>query len=284
MFGKKKPKKKKEPDYSNQPLLPGKLVEHIQSRNGLTLEEQIKLFESLSRINPSITVTRSKLLKGKKFPKAVGKMPIDEAVEYTKKRVEARNEKNQKIEEITGLHLKDFLDHEELNDEIYPKRLTPADMVRYINAGKEQLEALDREREKSVKVFSPREEAVLNVITLIKKFEVSRIAQKIAERQRATVLGKTLEELEAEHAEWLRKLKGEPEPETPEQMEERLKQEEKQKIEAEATLEEAARTLEGFGKDIHTLVDEAGTIIAENPDAAAAVLKQWIGNVVVNSE
>lgn len=283
MFGKKKQKKKKEPDYSNQPLLPGKLVEHVQSRNGLTLEEQIKLLESLSRINPSITVTRQKLVKGKKFPKAVGKIPIEDAIEHTKNRVTARNEKNQKIEEITGLHLQDFQDRAELNDKIYPQRLTPTDIVRYINAGKEQLEELERERTKSVKVFSPREEAVLNVITLIKKLEASRVAKRIAERQRAAVLGKTLEELDAEHAEWLRKLKGEPEPETPEQMEERLKQEEVQRIEEETAAEEAARVLEGFDNDIHTLVDEAAILVTENPEAAAAVLKQWIGNIIVES-
>ena len=96
-------------------------------------------------------------------------------------------------------------------------------MVRYIKAGKEQLEELDRERAKSAKVFSPREEAVLNVITVIKKLETARVARRIAERQRDAVLGKTLEELDAEHAAWMRQLKGEPEPETPEQQEERLK-------------------------------------------------------------
>jgi hypothetical protein len=284
VFGKKRQRKKKEPDYSNQAVLPGNLVEHIQSRNGLTLEEQVKLLESLRRINPSLVVTRNKLVKGKKFPKTVAKIPIDEAIELIKKRTEARDEKNQKIEELTGLHLKDFQDRAELNDEIYPKRLTPNDIVRYVAAGKEQLEILDREREKSAKVFSPREEAVLGAITLIKKFEAARVALKIAERQREAVLGKTSEELEAEHAAWLRKLKGEPEPETPEQLEERLKQEEEQKITDEKMLEEAARTLEGFDKDIHTLVDEASTLVLENPDAAAAILKQWIGNVLTNSE
>jgi hypothetical protein len=283
VFGRKKQKKKKEPDYSNQPLLPGKLVEHIQSRNGLTLEEQIKLLESLNRINPAMVVTRRKLVKGKKFPKTVGKIPIDEAVDYTKKRAEARKEKNQKIEELTGLHLDDFSDREKLNDDIYPKRLTPTDMVRYIKAGKEQLEELDRERAKSAKVFSPREEAVLNVITVVKKLETARVARRIAERQRDAVLGKTLEELDAEHAAWLRQLKGEPEPETPEQQEERLKKEEEQKLEEETEAEETARMLDGFDKDIHTLVDEAASLVAENPEAAAAVLRQWIGNIVVEN-
>lgn len=284
MFGKKKQKKKKEPDYSKHPLLPRNLVEHIQSRNGLTFDEQIKLLEALSRINPALVVTRHKLVKGKKFPKAAGKVSVEEAVELVKKRAEERNEKNRKIEELTGLQLKD-LQYTELNDEIYPKRLTPADIARYIEAGKQQLEALDQERAKTAKVFSPREEAVLNVITTIKKFEAARVAQKIAERQREAVLSKTAEELEAEHAEWLRKLKGEPEPETPEQQEERLKQEEEQRIAEEAAaLEEASRLLDGFEKDIHTLVDEAGTLVEENPDAAAAIVRQWIGHVVTNSD
>jgi hypothetical protein len=284
VFGKKKAKKKKEPDYSKQPVLPSKLVEYIQPQNGLTFEEQIKLLESLSRINPAIMVSRQKTVKGKKFPKTVGKIPIEEAIEFIKKRAEARNEKNRKIEEMTGLQLKELQDREELNDEIYPKRLTPNDIVRYIEAGKEQLEVLDKEREKTAKVFSPREEAVLNAITLIKKFEAARVAQKIAERQRNTVLGKTQEELEKEHAAWLRRCKGEPEPETPEQIEERLKQEKEQEIAAEEAAVEMERNLDGFDKDIHTLVDEASTIVIETPDAAAAVIRQWIGNVIVSSE
>jgi hypothetical protein len=284
LFGKKKQKKKKTPDYSKQPILPANLVEHIQSRNGLTLDEQIKLLESLNRINPSIVVTRNQMVKGRKFPKKIAKIPIEEAIEIVKKRNEERNQKNQKIEELTGFQLKELQDREELNDEIYPKRLTPNDIVRYLAAGKEQLEQVTENRKKSNKEFFPREEAILNAVTLIKKLEVTRVAQKIAERQREAVLGKTLEELETEHAAWLRKLKGEPEPKTPEQIEEEQKLEEQQKINQEQTLDEAVRTLDGFGKDIHTLVDEAGTLVAENPEAATAILKQWIGNVVVNSE
>jgi uncharacterized protein YoxC len=283
VFGKKKQKKKKEPDYSNQTVLPGKLVEYIQSRNGLTFEEQIKLLESLNRINPAIIITRNKLVKGKKFPKTIAKIPIEEAIELLKTRANERNEKNQKIKEMTGLNLKDLQDQQKLNDDIYPKRLTPNDIVRYIEAGKEQLELVDQERKKSAKIFSPREEAVLNAITLIKKLEAARVAQKIAERQRETVLGKTLEELESEHTAWLRKLKGEPEPETQEQIQERLKKEEELKQAQEEALKEAVRTLEGFDKDVHTLADEAATLVSENPAAAAAILKQWIGNVLVEN-
>jgi hypothetical protein len=280
VFGKKKPKKPQEPDYSKMPILPSKLAEYAQAQTGLTDDELIKLLESIGRINPEIVVTRHQTVKGRKASKKIGKMPIEDAVEYEKKRTEERHEIDRKIKEIIDVDLDELHERTELNDEIYPKRLAPTDIVRYTIAAKEQLEELDRERAKPRKVFSPREEAVLNVITLIKKYEAARVAQKIADRQRAAVLGKTMEELEAEHAAWLRKLKGEPEPETPEQTEERLKQEEETRWEEEKRVEETARTLEGFDKDIHTLVDEAGMLVGENPDAAAAVVKQWIGNIM----
>ncbi|MDR2641906.1 MAG: hypothetical protein LBC74_03855 [Planctomycetaceae bacterium] len=61
----------------------------------------------------------------------------------------------------------------------------------------------------------------------------------------------------------------------------------KAKAEAEAIAAEAAakeenidRTLEPFGS-IRSIRDEIAELVAENPDAAAAVLRQWIGNVAV---
>jgi len=58
------------------------------------------------------------------------------------------------------------------------------------------------------------------------------------------------------------------------------------KAEAEAAAAAAAeedgvsRTLNGFDKSIRSLREEIAELIEENPDAAAAVLRQWIGNVV----
>ncbi|MDR1484691.1 MAG: hypothetical protein LBT09_07690 [Planctomycetaceae bacterium] len=61
----------------------------------------------------------------------------------------------------------------------------------------------------------------------------------------------------------------------------------KAKADAEAAAAEAAaqeedidRTLEPFGS-IRSIRDEIAELVAENPDAAAAVLRQWIGNVVM---
>jgi flagellar M-ring protein FliF len=49
---------------------------------------------------------------------------------------------------------------------------------------------------------------------------------------------------------------------------------------AEAEEEEINRTLDSFGS-IRSLKDEIAELIAENPDAAAAIIRQWIGNAVL---
>lgn len=49
---------------------------------------------------------------------------------------------------------------------------------------------------------------------------------------------------------------------------------------AEEEDEEFQRTLDGFDKSIRSLQEEIADLVEENPDAAAAVLRQWIGNIV----
>lgn len=277
MFGKKK-KKKPEVDPSTLPILPNDLAEHVQTLGGLNSEELVKLFESLGRIDESIIVSRRRPVTGKNTSKEVGgkkaKMSIDEAVEYEKERAETRAEKENKVRELFGIE-QELFERDEINDEIYPKRLAPTDIARSIEAAKDKLEEQDRLKEMRSKVFSPREELILDILTLVKKYEAARVAKKIADRQRKTVKGKTLEQLEAEREARIRQLRGESEP-IDETSEERLQKEEEQK-------QEAIRTLDGFDKNIKTLVDEAGDVVGENIDAAAAVLRQWVGNVV-NSE
>jgi hypothetical protein len=289
VFRRKKSKKQKEPDYSKLPVLPNDLAQYVQETTGLKPKELVKLFESLNRIDQSIPVTRRHPVAGKNISKEVrgkeGRMSMEEAVDYEVKRAESKSIKESRLRELTDIETDDLFEREDINDEIYPKRLSPKDMVRYIGTAQERLEALDRLRARQSKVFLPREEALLDVLTSIKKYEVARLARKIAEQQRESVAGKTLEELKAEHEARLRKLKGEPEPETPEQTQERLLQEEQQRIADEtAAAEEAARILDGFGKDNHTLADEAGMLVKENPDAAAAVVQQWLGNPTSNEK
>jgi len=49
---------------------------------------------------------------------------------------------------------------------------------------------------------------------------------------------------------------------------------------AEEDENEIKRSLDGFDKSIRSLREEIAELIEENPEAAAAVLRQWIGNVV----
>lgn len=254
------------------------MAEHAQTLAGLHSEEIIKLLETLERIDDRIIVSRRRSVPGKNVSKEVGgrrrKMSIEQAIEYEKKRLEERLEKEQQVKEQFDFD-DSSIDKRELNDDVYPKPLTPDDMARSIESAKEKLEELDRRRAMQGVVFSPTEEAVLDIMTLIKKNEAACLARIIAQKQRASVLGKTIEELEADREERIRRLRGEPEPlnETPEEKEAREKKEEEEK-------EELIRTLPGFGKNIKTLVDEAGEVAEDNLDAATAVLSQWIGNTV----
>jgi hypothetical protein len=227
MFGKKK-QLQKEPDYSKMPVLPNKFAEFVQAKYGLTPDELHKLFESLGRVNPNIHVDRRRKIEGKEHSKTFGKrLLIEDAVKYEKERAELRHAKDEKIR----LELLEHIDFDELmvrlevNDSYYPQRLAPSDIVRCVDSAGEKIDALDRERATPPKVYLPREETLLDVITLIKKQEPIRLAKHIANRQKAYIVTHSLEELEAEYAEWLRNLRGDPPPETEEEMMARLARE-----------------------------------------------------------
>jgi sulfur carrier protein ThiS len=280
----RKKKPPKEPDYSKMPVLPSKLAEIVQAKCGLTPDELHKLFESLERINPHIHVARRKKVEGKEYAQKVGKeITIIEAVDYEQERLETRLIKEQKIKElIEDVDFDELMIRLEVNDSIYPKRLTPADIVHSIDSAGDKLETLDIERAKPRKMYLPREEAVLDVITLIKKQEAQRVARRIADRQRSHILSHTMEELEAEYKEWLRVLRGDP------TEEERLAMEEAQRLADEAAAEEEARlaaeeAARHFGDLplLHTLLDDVAALIRDNPEAATAIIRLWIGNAVL---
>ncbi|MDR1053860.1 MAG: hypothetical protein LBL39_06755 [Planctomycetaceae bacterium] len=276
MFGRKpkKPKKPVEIDYSKLDILPDDIACHVGSFVGLTPEELARLFESLGRIDNAFNVQRYKGVKGKNSSRKVGrKMGIVDATEYEKNRQDERVEKEKKILEINGVDQSIF-DRDELNDEIYPKRLTPSDIVRSTEAAREKLNEIDQERAKPKIEFSPREEAVLDAMVMVKKYETVRVATAIAEWQRENIIGKTKEQLKEEEAKKLRQMKGEPEPhiETPEEKAER---ETREREEERLKHDELA----GFDPNYRTLVQEAAELTDENPEAAAAVIKQWIGSI-----
>ena len=272
------------------PVLPNKLAEFVQAKYGLTPDELHKLFDSLGRVNDTIKVAQRRKVEGKDYSRQVGGrkkfMTIADAVEYEKKRVENRFEKDEKIRDlIEDIDFDELMIRLQVNDSIYPQRLTPSDIAQSIESAGEKLEALDRQRVTPAKIYSPREEAVLDVLTLVKKQEPFRVARRIADRQRAYVLNHTMEALEAEYAAWLRNLRGEPEPESEV---DRLAREEAERLIAEAAdaeeeriaAEEAARNFDDLA-NVHTLLDDVAAIIRENPAAAAAIVRQWIGNAVL---
>lgn len=274
LFRKKKEDPKAPPDLTKMLVLPNDLAEHTQTLQGLGSDEIIKLLESLGRIDENINVSLRRPVKGKKYSKEVGgklrKMSVQDALDYEKKRNDERTEKEKQVSEMFGVE-PELFQRDELNGDVYPKRLSPQDIVRGMDTAQKKLEELDRLREKRAKVFLPREEMVLDALTLIKKYEAVRIAEKIAQQQREAVSGKTIEELEAERERRIRVLKGAPD-ESLEEQEERLKREEEER-------QELLRTLPGFDNTKQMLTDEAGTIVGENLDAAAAVVRQWIGNI-----
>jgi hypothetical protein len=286
VFGKKKVPK--EPDYSKMPVLPTKLAEFVQALGGLTTDELVKLLESVGRIDDAIKIARQRKVEGRDYSKPVGGrkrfMAIPDAIRHAKERTENRHLKDQKIKELLeDIDFDDLMIRQEVNDSIYPKRLSPTDIAQCTDSASEKLEALDRQRATPVKIFSPREETVLDVITLIKKQEAIRVARRIAERQRSFVLGRPMEELEAEYAKWLRQLKGEPEPETEEEMKARLEREAVEQAEMERVAAELAARNFGDLPDIHSLLDDVSALIRENPEAAAAIVRQWIGtNVLID--
>ena len=282
MFGRKKTPK--EPDYTKTPVLPNKLAEFVQAKYGLSPEELLKLCTSIERVNKAVRVARRRKVEGKEYSNQTGKiLTIAEAVQYEHERVENRLARDQKIRELLeGVDFEELMVRLEVSEEIYPKRLAPSDIVRYVDSAGEKLDALDRDRTKPMRIYSPREETVLDVITLIKKQEALRVARRIADRQRAYVLGKTMEELEAEHAEWLRQLRGDP------TEEERLAMEEAERLAVEAVAAEEERiaaeaATRNFGDlaSVYTLLDEVAKLIQENPEAAAAIVCQWIGHTVL---
>ena len=285
MFGQKK-KPPTEPDYSKMPVLPPKLAEFVQAKHGLTTNELLKLLGAVGRIREDIEVARRRKIEGKEYSKLVGGrkafIPIIDAVKYTEKRAEDRHVKETKIQELLeDVDFDELMVRHEVSDSIYPKRLAPSDIVKSVDSAGEKLDAIDLERKIPSKIYSPREETVLDVITLIKKEESLRVARRIADRQKIYILTHSKEELEAEYAEWLRELRGDPPPETEEQKMERLAKEEAQRLEEERiAAEEAARNF-GDLPSVHTLLDDVAALIRDNPEAAAAIVRQWIGNATV---
>jgi len=103
---------------------------------------------------------------------------------------------------------------------------------------------------------------ILTALEQLKKEEKIRFARTIASLQQKHIEGKTsiLNAAESETASDSRDIFNE---------------------NGSGELSEKPHTLDGFGnKPLKTLIDEAGDVVDDDPDAAAKVVRQWIGNSV----
>ena len=281
----KKKKPPKEPDYSKMPVLPNKLAEFVQEQRGITTDVLLKLLESVQALNEDTEVAQIRKIAGKKYSTLIGGRKAfgstADAIEHTKERVEQRHEKEEKILELLeDVDVDDLMLRNSVRDSLYPQPLAPTDIAEYVDSAIEKLEKRDRERASIPKqAYSPRDETMLDVITLVKKLAPIRLARRFSEWQKAYIAIKTPEQLEAEHKEWLRLLRGEPTEEDRLAMEEaeRLATEEAAAEADRIAAEEAARNLNDLA-DLHTLLDDVADLIKNNPEAAAAIVRLWVGN------
>jgi len=260
-FGKKKQKDK---DKDKPALTPIEVAEKIGVQAGLVPDEMLKLLDALERVEKNRKVVRRKAVQDR----IVSKKPIDlpEAVEFAKERLAEHKKREENLRRIHKLkHLKYFEveSRDVIEDTEYPRKLSPYDIGRSIETAQRRLlEEAEKKKEKADPVIR-RAELLLSALDRTKITEAARVARKIAERQNRIGL------LSLEEAERLAKLP----PEEREALD----------PEVEETLE-IARSLHGFKKQQNTIVDDAAEVVKEDVDAAAAVVRQWVGTIHEENE
>lgn len=142
----------------------------------------------------------------------------------------------------------------------YPKPVGAKDLLNSIGIIRERLAVLDHKEEE--RPDATRAQIILKIIELLKRQEAARLVHQVSERQRNFI------ETRHEEGEEAKKPIG-PRYEV---------------LDDETLAKKARRTLQGFDKNLNTLLDEAGDVVHENADAAAQVLSQWIGTATPEKE
>ncbi|MDR1385445.1 MAG: hypothetical protein LBJ67_16595 [Planctomycetaceae bacterium] len=143
----------------------------------------------------------------------------------------------------------------ELDESGFPENLTADEILLALKAAERRLTTLETSPQKST-AEECRARWIFSAMEQLKKEEKIQFARAIASLQQKHIEGKTaVRQPDLETETW--DLFG--------------KQES-----SEAA--EKTRTLDGFGsKPLTTLIDEAGNVVEEDLDAAAKVVRQWIG-------
>jgi len=139
----------------------------------------------------------------------------------------------------------------------YPSNLSPDDILAATQAARHRLE--EKPPHHDVTDAEERQAGrILEALEQLKREEATRFARQVATMQRRHIMEGN-------------------EGETPEQGGNPSDPWDKYGINDEEL--ERIRTLQGFGKKpLKTLIDEAGEVVDTDVDAAAKVVKQWIGN------
>lgn len=268
MFGKKKKNKKPQPRITTKESahiydqdIEGELIPHEM---GLELDEIERLLELLGREDEDRLVLRRKVggvldaAKGLILWLVPNKKKLHDVQEQIRQQIEelaeqkeklAQYRKKKKLAEKTPLFniLPESIE--------YPKRLSPDDILDSITAAKERLEQR-KQKPKTTPLEKRHAELILNALQQLKNDEATRFARYITQLAHKH-LNRTPEEQAA------------------------YEEQKKQKIQENAEEElEKIRTLSGFGKSLHTLIDDASDVVQDDYDAAAKVIKQWVGNNV----
>lgn len=234
------------------------LIRRMSETSGMQPDEVVKLLETLANAERDTKIVLRK--PGKKSGKRLfglipeKRMDILDALEHAREQEEKWEEYEKKLSKKN-----ESKKHEPLNKADFPKPLLPKDIARSIEGAKKRLE--EKDRRKTIDTLAERKaELIFNIVQNLKKQQTVRLAKRIAMKQQ--LLYETL--LKMHGGEYV-PLEHEPkENDGPEN--------------DENTVEWGERNLDGFQKGSMSLLDEAADVVEHDYDAAANVVKQWVGH------
>ncbi len=235
---------------------------------GLEPDEIERLLELLGRDDRGRLVFRRRvgsildLAKGLAFWVRPNRLTVDEAIGLMHEIAEEHKIREERLlkkrrRKDPNYQLPKYLTPEEIE---YPTNLSPDDVLAATDAARHRLEESLPNAEKETGE-ERRAKWVFEALEQLKNEEATRFARRIATMQRRHIEGKPPEEGEMPE--------GEGDENADVWAEHGFDDEELERI----------RTLQGFGKKpLKSLLDEAGDVVDGNVEAAAKVVKQWIGN------
>ena len=240
--------------------------EVLPTELGMDPDEIERLLELLGRDSRKRIVFRRRVgsildvAKGQVFWLRPYRLTAEEAKELIHEIAEQQREREAKLlkkrrRKDPDYQLPKYMTPEEIN---YPSQLSPDDIVAASDAARYRLEE-SPQQDKTVSAEERRAMQIFEALEQMKNDEATRFARHVAMVQRRHIEGK------------------------PPLDDESQQNDEATDIFAAHGFDdeelERIRTLQGFGKKpLKTIIDEAGDVIDTNVDAAAKVVKQWIGN------